>query len=159
MAESPMADLRRRCDEITKEFNEKHPAKAAAGRFVNMLFQDAPGVGEAATQQERQHQRAADELCAYHGMVCDMFESAPIEIEEVIFKRELRLMMACFACGMHSAPDGRKGREAWSDQAGTQFIMLVQTVMIYLREHPSLEAKASINFANSIRADILDALG
>jgi hypothetical protein len=164
MSETAMDDLRRRCDELTREFNEKHPAKAAANRFVRMLSQDAPGVGEANSQQDRQHQRAADELYAYHGMVCDMFAAAPIELEEVIFKRELRLMMAAFACGMHSAPEGQTGRDAHKDAADRRFTELVMALQIYLSAHPELEMKrggfpVSRTFADLIRGDLLDAMG
>ena len=93
-----------------------------------------------------------------------MFEVAPIELEEVIFKRELRLMMAAFACGMHSAPEGQSAREAHVDVATRKFTRLVMALQVYFGVHPELEMKRggfpiTRKFADRIQADIADALG
>ena len=57
------------------------------------------------------------------------------------------------------APDGQGARAARSDRAEADFVMLVQAVGIYLDAHPELELRASANFANIIRPDILELLG
>jgi hypothetical protein len=89
----------------------------------------------------------------------NLFESASIELEEFVFDLLLKIMRASHDLGMHGAPDGRAARSARHDRASFEFVKLVSIVMIYLEAHPELEPKASENFANIIRPDILELLG
>ena len=147
--------LLRRCEELTREFGERHAAKAKASKFVDALLEAPLGNNSA---RDRERERAAAELYVRYGVLSDLFDGAPIELEEFSFTLLLAIMRAAIEYGKLTAPDGRAARSARHDRAGVKFVTLVQAVMIYLEEHPELEPKASAKFANIIRPDILDAM-
>jgi hypothetical protein len=150
------AEIRRLCE----AFRERHPAKSRAGDFVNGLIEAARVPMDAAmSQADREHERAVGALYVNFDNLRNLFESASIELEEFVFDLLLKIMRAVHELGKHDAPDGRAARSARSDRASCEFVKLVSTVMIYLEAHPELEPKASENFANIIRPDILELFG
>jgi hypothetical protein len=155
------AALRRRYQELAKEFEERHPAKSAANKFVNGLFEASrvPLAATVSSRADRDRERAAAELFVRYDILSDLFKSASIELEEFVFDLLLKIIRASNELGIHAAPDGRAARLARHDRASSKFVKLVSTVMIYLEAHPELEPKASEKFANIIRPDILELFG
>jgi hypothetical protein len=151
--------VRARVEQLTREFEIEHPAKAAACKFVSKLF-DAARIpdGAISTRSDREREAARAELHVRFGNLCDLFDAMESDLEAYIFDRLLKIMMAAHELGMHSAPDGRHGRAAKEDKADSKFIELVSAVNIYCREH-GIEPKASEKFARVIRPDILELFG
>ena len=149
--------LRRRCDQLMSEFEDRHPAKARANKFVNGLV-DASHEPVDATRADRERALAGAELFVRYGILSNLFESASIELEECIFDLLTKIMRATYELGIRAAPDGRSARAAREGSGDSRFIELVQAVTIYCQE-PGIEPKASEKFANIIRPDILELLG
>jgi hypothetical protein len=154
-----IARVKARVRELTKNYSERQPNKLAAMRLVDRLLTEQ-GIPAA----DRQRKRAADELHVRFDIVCELFADAPVELSEFLFLTLHQIILAAITVGERGAPEGRKGREAWSDQAGSQFTKLVMALQIYCREHPEHEMQRggfpiSAKFAGRIRDDVLDALG
>ena len=159
--EAESAALLKRVKKMTADFDRDHPVKSRAMRFVDDLFRDAPSRG-GDTLADRQHRRDADDLHVAFYQLFDMLVDAPSDIEEFIFDRLLKIMLAVHAIGRATAPEGRSGRQARSDQAAQEFASNVQIVQIYLSAHPELKKKdgdfpVSRKFAGRIRPHIVDA--
>jgi hypothetical protein len=153
------AALRRRYQELAKEFEERHPAKSAANKFVNGLFEASRiREGVISSRADREAARSGDELFVRYGIICDLFESAQHDLSEFIFSLMLKVMRASYELGIHAAPDGRAARAAREGSGDSKFINLVSIVNIYCREH-GLEPKASEKFARVIRPDVLELYG
>lgn len=153
------AEVLRRYKELAKDFSEQHPAKWAANKFVTGLV-DAARVpmGAVSSRTDRDRERAAAELFVRYDILSNLFESAPMELEEYYFPIFVQCLRAVYELGIHAAPDGRAARAAWEGSGDSKFINLVSIVQIYCREH-GIEPKASEKFANIIRPDILELFG
>jgi hypothetical protein len=149
-------ELRRRFDELARDFRERHPAKSRASEFVNNLVKAARS-GPGLSRSDRERERAGEELFVRYYAFCTLFEPASLELEEEIFDLLLKIIRRSHELGVHAAPDGVAARAARSDRAQSDFVMLVQVVGIYL-EASGLEPKASLKFASKIRPDLLDAM-
>jgi phage tail tube protein FII len=71
------AEVKLRVEQLYKEFETNHPAKAAANKFVSGLT-DAALIpcGAISTRQDREAARVGDELRVRFDNLCDLFETA-----------------------------------------------------------------------------------
>jgi hypothetical protein len=148
-----------RCKQLERAFEIEHPAKSAANKFVNGLFEASRiREGVISSRADREAARSGDELFVRYGILCDLFESAQHDLSEFIFSLMLKVMRASYELGMHAAPEGRSARAAREGSGDSKFIELVSIVNIYCREH-GIEPKASEKFARIIRPDLLEVFG
>jgi hypothetical protein len=153
------AELRRRYDELAKEFLEQHPAKWNANKFVDGLFSAAREPADS-TRADRERARSAAELHVRYAIFCGVFEDVPPDVEEFLFNLLLKIMRSTYELGIAAAPEGRSAHEARKGSGDHMFAQLTATVGIYLDAHPELmPPKAIPDYANAIRPDILEVLG
>src|ERR1700730_10062884 len=67
--------LKRRLAKLTADFSKKHPARAAARKFVHTLV-TAKRRSAVSTRRDRERDRGTDDLSVYHGMLDDFHQVA-----------------------------------------------------------------------------------
>jgi hypothetical protein len=146
--------------ELTRQFREQHPARAAANLFMEGLVAEKWRLGPLTSRVDRERCRAFDDLGGYYWMLTDVlgdaFDTAP-NVEEFVFGNLLKLVRTAIDLGKLTAPDGVVAREVHRERASARFYMLVQAVMAYLKAS-GLEPTASEKFASQIRPGLLDAM-
>jgi len=155
--------LKRRLAKLTADFSKKHPARAAARKFVHTLVA-AKRRGAVSTRRDRERDRATDDLSGYFGMLDDLLGQVfdivkSPKIEDRAFTLLRQSIETAVALGRLSAPphEGSSGRDAQHESASAKFVALTQAIVAY--HERNLELKVTSDYARIIRPAMLDAFG
>jgi hypothetical protein len=159
MYDTDMTDeeARRRIQQLTAEFEAAHPTKAATNRLVESLSSPKKWKGGVEMRADRERGRAADVLQVRYNQLGDLFETMTPELEGYVYSRMREIIEAAHLLGKHDSPDGKAAHEARKGSGDAAFSTLVAAIKIYCGER-EIEPKASWDFANIIRPDILEVL-
>jgi hypothetical protein len=138
-----------------REF-DKTPPQERVANFIDAIVKVTK---DDYSPRGRQRRDLARGLMESAGPLCNHFDDAPPEIHGRLNNLLLKIMLCVYGLGKHAAPDGKKGRDAWHDQAEMKSLGLKRVIELFLEARPDLDPQVSEKFAESIKPDLLDILG